>query len=157
MCIRDRGANLAMEQVEALIHGWKQAPYPTKHDVDANYLRCIEACLRPDVVDAVRLGVASHNLFDVALAHLLSMRRGVAHALDGEMLQGMAPAQARAVKEDVGTVLLYTPVVAPEDFDVAVAYLIRRLEENATEENFLHALFSLPDAHTCLLYTSRCV
>ncbi|GAB78669.1 L-proline dehydrogenase [Austwickia chelonae] len=139
-----KGANLAMEQVEALIHGWKQAPYTTKADVDANYLRCIERALRPDVVDAVRLGVASHNLFDVALAHLLATDRGVGHALDVEMLQGMAPAQSRAVKADVGTVLLYTPVVAPEDFDVAVSYLIRRLEENATEENFLHALFSVP-------------
>jgi RHH-type proline utilization regulon transcriptional repressor/proline dehydrogenase/delta 1-pyrroline-5-carboxylate dehydrogenase len=140
-----KGANLAMEQVEALIHGWKQAPYPTKDDVDANYLRCVERCLRPDFVDAVRLGVASHNLFDVAMAHLLSERRGVAHALDVEMLQGMAPSQSRAVKDDVGTVLLYTPVVAPEDFDAAVAYLIRRLEENASEENFLHALFAAPE------------
>ena len=65
------------------------------------------------------------------LAHLLAERRGVSAALDVEMLQGMSPAQARAVKAAVGTVLLYTPVVAPEDFDVAVAYLVRRLEENA--------------------------
>ena len=139
-----KGANLAMEQVEAVVHGWRQAPYPTKNDVDANYLNCVERCLRPDVVDAVRLGVASHNLFDIAMAHLLSTQRGVAHALDVEMLQGMAPSQSRAVMADVGTVLLYTPVVAPEDFDVAVAYLIRRLEENATPENFLHALFAGP-------------
>ena len=60
----------------------------------------------------------------------------------------MAPAQARAVQADVGTVLLYTPVVAPEDFDVAVSYLIRRLEENAAEENFLHALFSAPESES---------
>ncbi len=137
-----KGANLAMEQVEAALHGWQLAPYHSKEEVDANYLRCIEAGLRPEVADAVRIGVASHNLYDVALAHLLAQDRGVAHALDVEMLQGMAPAQARAVKEAVGTVLLYTPVVAPQDFDVAVSYLIRRLEENGTPENFLHALFS---------------
>lgn len=141
-----KGANLAMEQVEAIVHGWAQAPYESKADVDANFLRCVERALRPDVVDAVRLGVASHNLYDVAVAHLLSEERGVGHALDVEMLQGMAPAQARAVRGDVGSVLLYTPVVAPEDFDVAVSYLIRRLEENATEENFLHALFAAPPA-----------
>ncbi len=144
-----KGANLAMEQVEAAIHGWEQAPYDSKHDVDANYLRCIERALRPDAAGsfdggapAVRLGVASHNLYNVALAHLLATDRGVAGSLDVEMLQGMAPSQARAVKADVGTVLLYTPVVAPADFDVAVSYLIRRLEENAGPENFLHATFS---------------
>ncbi len=140
-----KGANLAMEQVEAILHGWAQAPYRGKADVDANFLRCVERALRPDVVDAVRLGVASHNLYAVAVSHLLARARGVSDALDVEMLQGMAPAQARAVREDVGSVLLYTPVVAPTDFDAAVSYLIRRLEENAAGDNFLHAIFA-PEA-----------
>ncbi|MFD1507548.1 aldehyde dehydrogenase family protein [Georgenia yuyongxinii] len=137
-----KGANLSMERVEAELHGWAQAPYATKADVDANYLRLTERVLRPELAGVVRLGVASHNLYDVALAHLLAERRGVAESLDVEMLQGMAPAQARAVRDAVGSVLLYTPVVAPEDFDVAVSYLIRRLEENAQPQNFLHALFA---------------
>ncbi|WP_313566596.1 bifunctional proline dehydrogenase/L-glutamate gamma-semialdehyde dehydrogenase [Mobilicoccus sp.] len=143
-----KGANLAMEAVEAAVHGWEQAPYDTKTEVDANYLRCVERALREDAAGArdgrpapIRVGVASHNLFDIATAHLLAQKRGVSDSLDIEMLQGMAPAQSRAVKEAVGTVLLYTPVVAPEDFDVAVSYLIRRLEENATPGNFLHAIF----------------
>ena len=138
-----KGANLAMERVEAVMHGWEQAPYTTKGDVDANYLRCVERALRPDAVEAgVRIGVASHNLYDVAAAHLLAADRGVAAALDIEMLQGMSPSQARAVRDVVGTVILYTPVVAPEDFDSAVSYLVRRLEENASPENYLHAFFS---------------
>ena len=32
-----KGANLAMEQVEASLRGWPQAPYTKKLDVDANY------------------------------------------------------------------------------------------------------------------------
>src|SRR5699024_10408003 len=75
-----KGASLAMEQVEAVMHGWEQAPYPTKGDVDANYLRCVERALRPDVDGAVRLGVASHNLYDVAVAHLLATDRGAQDA-----------------------------------------------------------------------------
>ena len=137
-----KGANLAMERVEAELHDWRQAPYTSKEDVDANYLAFIERATRPDAMAVCRLGVASHNLFDVAMAHLLAEARGTSDALDVEMLQGMAPSQARAVKADVGTVLLYTPVVKREDFDVAVSYLIRRLEENAAEQNFLHAMFS---------------
>ncbi|HEY3438410.1 MAG TPA: proline dehydrogenase family protein [Actinotalea sp.] len=137
-----KGANLAMETVEAELHGWRQAPYATKADVDASYVRLMSHALQPDRTPAVRVGVASHNLFHVALAHEIARDRGVSEALDIEMLQGMAPAQARAVRDEVGRVLLYTPVVAQQDFDVAIAYLIRRLEENAAEQNFLHALFA---------------
>ncbi|MHA7133283.1 proline dehydrogenase family protein [Oerskovia turbata] len=141
-----KGANLAMEKVEAELHGWAQAPYPTKPDVDANYVRLVDHALRAPRTDAVRIGVASHNLFHVALAILVARARGVSHALDIEMLQGMAPGEARAVRDEVaqdgGRVVLYTPVVAREDFDVAISYLVRRLEENAAEQNFLHAMFA---------------
>ncbi|MGE3327195.1 MAG: proline dehydrogenase family protein, partial [Acidimicrobiia bacterium] len=34
-----KGANLAMEHVEAELHGWRSAPLTTKADVDANYKR----------------------------------------------------------------------------------------------------------------------
>ncbi|MBD5786430.1 proline dehydrogenase family protein [Cellulosimicrobium terreum] len=157
-----KGANLAMEAVEAELHGWPQAPYPTKPDVDANYVRLLDHALRAPRTDAVRIGVASHNLFHVALAVLLGRERGVSHALDVEMLQGMAPGEARAVRDEVardrvdtgphvgrgGRVVLYTPVVRDEDFDVAISYLVRRLEENAAEQNFLHAMFApdVPDS-----------
>ncbi|MGV8967636.1 MAG: bifunctional proline dehydrogenase/L-glutamate gamma-semialdehyde dehydrogenase [Cellulomonas sp.] len=137
-----KGANLAMELVEAELHGWAQATYSTKAEVDANYVRLVEHALLPERAAHVRVGVASHNLFHVAYAHLLAAERGVSEALDIEMLQGMAPAQARAVRGDVGRVLLYTPVVAKQDFDVAISYLIRRLEENAAAQNFLHSLFA---------------
>ena len=137
-----KGANLSIERVDAELHGWARAPYDTKAEVDANYLRLVDRSLRSDLDGVLRVGVASHNLYDVALAHLLAEHRGVSAALDVEMLQGMSPAQARAVKSVVGTVLLYTPVVAPKDFDVAVAYLVRRLEENAQPQNFLYALFA---------------
>jgi len=141
-----KGANLAMEQVEAELHDWPQAPYTTKPDVDANYVRILDHHLRADRTAAVRLGVASHNLFHVALAVLLARGRGVTEGLDIEMLQGMAPIEARLVRDEVakdgGHVVLYTPVVRDEDFDVAISYLVRRLEENAAEQNFLHAAFA---------------
>ncbi|WP_179950946.1 bifunctional proline dehydrogenase/L-glutamate gamma-semialdehyde dehydrogenase [Xylanimonas oleitrophica] len=141
-----KGANLAMEQVEAELHDWAQAPYTTKADVDANYLRVLDAALTPERTAAVRLGVASHNLFHLALAVLAARARGVSEGMDLEMLQGMAPTEARAVREefakDGGRVVLYTPVVRDEDFDVAISYLVRRLEENAAEQNFLHAMFA---------------
>nr|WP_188219131.1 bifunctional proline dehydrogenase/L-glutamate gamma-semialdehyde dehydrogenase [Microcella alkalica] len=138
-----KGANLAMERVDAAVHGWPVAVLPSKQASDANYKRVLELALRPDRVDAVRIGVAGHNLFDIAWAHLLATSRGVESRVEFEMLLGMAPDQSAAVRRTVGSLLLYTPVVHPEDFESAISYLIRRLEENASTENFLSGAFEL--------------
>ncbi|MFP5320283.1 MAG: proline dehydrogenase family protein, partial [Acidimicrobiia bacterium] len=138
-----KGANLAMERVDAAMHGWEPAPHPTKADTDAGYKRCLDWVLRPEHLRAVRVGVGSHNLFDVAWAALLAARRRVADRVGIEMLEGMAPAQARVIRDELDHLLLYTPVVDPDDFDVAISYLFRRLEENAATGNFLRALGDL--------------
>lgn len=138
-----KGANLAMENVEARMHGWTPATYDTKLDTDANYLRCLEWALRPENTAAVRIGVAGHNLFGIAYAWLLAGVRGVRDAVEFEMLLGMAQGQVQAVAREVGPVLLYVPVVAPAEFDVAISYLVRRLEESASTQNFLSAAFHL--------------
>ncbi|MWV57582.1 bifunctional proline dehydrogenase/L-glutamate gamma-semialdehyde dehydrogenase [Rathayibacter sp. VKM Ac-2754] len=140
-----KGANLAMERVDAAIHDWPIATVGSKAEADTNYKRLLDWALRPERTDAVRIGVAGHNLFDIAFAWILANERGVAEAVDFEMLLGMATGQARAVREDVGRLLLYTPVVHPHEFDVAISYLIRRLEENSSPENFLSAVFELED------------
>src|SRR5690606_41425263 len=56
--------------------------FPTRRSSDLNYLRLVERALRPELAGALRIGVASHNLYDVALAHLLAERRGVGAMLD---------------------------------------------------------------------------
>ncbi|WJY97735.1 bifunctional proline dehydrogenase/L-glutamate gamma-semialdehyde dehydrogenase [Corynebacterium fournieri] len=137
-----KGANLSMERHHAEVKGWEQAPYLTKDEVDANYYRLLDFILRAEYADAVSIGIASHNLFTSALAYELAQRRGVGGMIDSEMLQGMSPAQQEIVREAFGRQILYTPVVRKEDFDVAVSYLVRRLEENAAPQNFLHALFA---------------
>lgn len=138
-----KGANLAMERVEAARHGWEQAPYRTKAETDANYKRCLDWALTAERLGGLRIGVASHNLFDVAFAHLLAEARGVSDRVEFEMLEGMAESEARVVRGESGGLLLYTPVVAAQNFDVAISYLFRRLEENASPENFIHHLFEL--------------
>jgi len=150
-----KGANLAMERVEARMHGWAQATYDTKLDTDANYLRCLDWALRPENVAVARLGIAGHNLFGIAYAWLLAQERGVAVGgssgqppVEFEMLLGMAQGQVQAVSRDVGEVLLYVPVVNPDEFDVAISYLVRRLEENASSDNFLSAAFRLDHDET---------
>ncbi len=143
-----KGANLPMEHVEAALHGWPLATWSTKQDTDTNYKRVLNYALHPDRAENVRIGVAGHNLFDIAYAWTLAGRRGVRDRVDFEMLLGMAEAQADAVRKTVGGLLLYVPVVHPKDFDVAIAYLVRRLEEGASQENFMSAVFELHCDHT---------
>ncbi len=140
-----KGANLAMERVDAAVHGWPLATWGSKAETDASYKRVLDRALRPDRVDAVRIGIAGQNLFDLAWAWLLAEDRGVTDAVDVEMLLGMDAGPVRAVRRTVGRILLYTPVVHPDEFDVAISYLVRRLEENASSENFMSAVFRLAD------------
>lgn len=143
-----KGANLAMERVDGELHGWTTAPYDDKLDVDANYKAVLDVLLDPAFDDSVRVGLASHNLFDVAWALGLAdeMRAAERPArIEIEMLEGMAPAQADAVRRLAGDVLLYTPVVDRRDFPSAIAYLVRRLDENTSPENFLAHIFDLAD------------
>ncbi|MEN0103917.1 MAG: proline dehydrogenase family protein, partial [Curtobacterium sp.] len=135
-------------QVEASVHGWPLATWHTKQDSDTNYKRVLDWALTPDRIANVRVGVAGHNLFDVAHAWLLAGERGVRDGIEFEMLLGMAQGQAAAVRRTVGSLLLYTPVVHPGEFDVAIAYLIRRLEEGASQDNFMSAVFSLQSSPT---------
>ncbi|MEM7455448.1 MAG: bifunctional proline dehydrogenase/L-glutamate gamma-semialdehyde dehydrogenase [Planctomycetota bacterium] len=138
-----KGANLAMETVEASMHHWAQAPYESKLEVDANYKRMVEFATRPENAEAVRIGIGSHNLFDIALAMVLRKERSVESRVEFEMLEGMANAQALEVRDRAGGLLVYAPVVLDAEFESAVAYLVRRLDENTAPGSFLGALFSL--------------
>src|SRR6267378_4329560 len=138
-----KGANLAMERIEAAVHGWPQAPYTTKAEVDANFKRMLEYGCLPERAQAVHLGIASHNLLDVAHGLLLRAEESVEPFVEFEMLEGMANHQARAVQARAGGLLLYAPVVRAEDFHSAIAYLVRRLDENTAPDNFLRHVFDL--------------
>ncbi len=138
-----KGANLAMERVHAEIAGWPLATLPSKQATDANYKRVLLHALDPEQMRGLRLGIAGHNLFDIAFAHLLSVERGVSDRVEFEMLQGMASDHAKAVSHDVGELLLYVPAVRPSEFDAAISYLVRRLEENSASENFMSGIVEL--------------
>ena len=138
-----KGANLAMEKVEASQHHWPQAPYDDKTDVDANYKRLLHFAMEPNNTAAVRIGVASHNLFDIAYALLLREQNGVQDRVELEMLEGMANEHARALDAKGSPVLFYAPIVKKENFHSAIAYLVRRLDENTSPENFLAHVFSM--------------
>ncbi|MEN9343980.1 MAG: putative proline dehydrogenase/delta-pyrroline-5-carboxylate dehydrogenase [Chlamydiota bacterium] len=138
-----KGANLAMEQFEASVRGWKQAPYQKKADVDANYKKMVAYGCQKEHAQSVHLGVASHNLFDIAYALLLRAENQVEGEVNFEMLEGMADHMRRVVQRLSQDILLYCPVATKQDFQSAIAYLIRRLDENTGVDNFLRVTFGL--------------
>jgi len=138
-----KGANMEAERVEASVEGWPQAPFQDKRDTDANYKRMLHEALRPENVPAVRIGVATHNLFEAAYALCLGAERGALDAMQFEMLEGMANHQRRALSELAEDILLYAPATRQEDFLNAVGYLIRRMDENTGPDNFLRHAFKL--------------
>jgi RHH-type transcriptional regulator, proline utilization regulon repressor / proline dehydrogenase / delta 1-pyrroline-5-carboxylate dehydrogenase len=138
-----KGANMESERAEAAVRGWPQAPYKTKLETDANYKRMVHELLKPENLAAMKVGVASHNLFDLAYGLALAQERNALDRVQFEMLEGMANHQRRALFEMSRNLLLYAPACKRENFINAIGYLIRRLDENTGPENFLRHAFKL--------------
>src|SRR5205085_6586627 len=138
-----KGANLESERVEASLRGWPQAPFKTKLETDANYKRMVVELLRPENLAAINVGVASHNLFDLAYGLVLAHEGGGLDHVQFEMLEGMANHQRRALFELSHNLLLYAPACKQEDFTNAIGYLVRRLDENTGPDNFLRHAFNI--------------
>ncbi|MES2920393.1 MAG: bifunctional proline dehydrogenase/L-glutamate gamma-semialdehyde dehydrogenase [Verrucomicrobiota bacterium] len=138
-----KGANMEMERAEASQRDWPQAPFKTKRETDANYKRMLHEAMRPENLAAVRVGVASHNLFDLSYALVLATDGNALERVQFEMLEGMAGHQRRALFEECRNLLLYAPACRRDEFLNAIGYLIRRMDENTGEENFLRHAFKL--------------
>ncbi len=144
-----KGCNLEMETVISSLRGWPNPIRSSKTEVDANYLHILERALLPENAKVLHIGVASHNLFTIAYAYLLSKKLGSSDYMTFEMLEGMADHVWRAQSQLGNHVILYAPVVKDEHFLNAVSYLVRRMDENTAPDNFLTHSFNLkPDTDT---------
>ena len=142
-----KGCNLDMENIVSDLRGWPNPVRKSKTEVDANYLHIIERGLKPENARVLHIGMASHNLFTISYAYLLTqMYQTPKECFCFEMLEGMANHVWRAQRKLGNHVILYTPVVKKEHFLNAISYLVRRMDENTAPDNFLTHSFSLkPD------------
>ncbi|MFT3927933.1 MAG: bifunctional proline dehydrogenase/L-glutamate gamma-semialdehyde dehydrogenase [Myxococcales bacterium] len=138
-----KGANLAAERVESAKGGVAVPIFERKVEVDANYKQLLEQAVSEGALAAVTLGVASHNLFDVAYALLLAREHDAGASVGIEMLEGMADPLRRTLTALGVDVLVYAPVCDDDDLNTGIAYLVRRLEENTSGDNFLSASFGM--------------
>ena len=135
-----KGANLGLEHVDSVLRGWPEPTWPTKRETDTHFKRMLHWAMTPERLANVHVGVATHNLFDIAYAWQLAGDHGISEGIEFEALHGFDDGPMRAVRRDVGPLRLYTPVVAEEEFDTAIAYLVRRLQESVGEDQFLASL-----------------
>lgn len=124
---------------EAVVRGWPVATFAGRADAEAHLLRMLDWSCTPERTDAVRLVVASDNLFGHAFAWRLARTRGVLRRVEHEFRLGVMPELADAVKRDVGGIRLYTPTVPEENPAVAVGYLLRRIRDFTDPDAFLSA------------------
>lgn len=136
-----KGANLGMEKIKAALNGWPSATYPTKLEVDGNFKKMIDFGLSNQNFRSVRLGIASHNVFDLAYGRYMASTRDALEYTDLEMYYSVAGHMQAAIKEDTDNLVLYAPIANKKEFINSVGYLIRRLDENTATDSFLrHAI-----------------
>jgi proline dehydrogenase len=130
-----KGAYWDHEVAEARQHGWSVPVYTDKAECDRNFealaTRLIEA--KP----AVRVALGSHNLRSIAHAVAYNRLSGGADAdLELQVLRGLGDDLATSLAAARMRVRVYSPV---GDLVAGMAYLVRRLLENTSNESFLLA------------------
>ncbi len=138
-----KGANMEMEKTESSMEDWPLATYHTKAETDANFKKLMLELMDEESASAVNIGVASHNIFDLAFALYFVKKNKLEAYVDFEMLEGMAKATSIEINNRGVNLLLYTPIVKKENYNNAIAYLVRRLDEGTEDGNFLKEGFNL--------------
>jgi RHH-type proline utilization regulon transcriptional repressor/proline dehydrogenase/delta 1-pyrroline-5-carboxylate dehydrogenase len=130
-----KGAYWDHEVAEARQHGWQAPVFTDKAECDRNFealtARLLEA--RPDV----RVAIGSHNLR--SLAHAIALNRvggSDDRDLELQVLRGLGDDLAESLAAEGLRVRVYCPV---GELVAGMAYLVRRLLENTSNESFLSA------------------
>ena len=148
-----KGAYWDAETIKAEQAGWPCPVWSAKWQTDACFERMVgiflDACppaphsvpssLRPSVPSGIKLALGSHNVRSIASAVAQLEARGLPkEALEFQMLHGMADQLKYAAAEMGFRIREYVPV---GEMIPGMAYLVRRLLENTSNESWLKAGF----------------
>jgi RHH-type proline utilization regulon transcriptional repressor/proline dehydrogenase/delta 1-pyrroline-5-carboxylate dehydrogenase len=128
-----KGAYWDHEVVDARQHGWTPPVFEDKRDSDRNFEALTRRLL--EAWPHVRPAIASHNLRSVA--HALATARELGREdrdIEFQVLRGLGDDLAAALADLGQRVRIYCPV---GDMVAGMAYLVRRLLENTSNESFL--------------------
>jgi len=133
-----KGAYWDAETVHARAAGWEPPVFQHKPETDASYERCTR--LLHDHHGAVRAAFGSHNLRSLAYAVSYARQIGLPdHAYEIQLLYGMAEPVHAAIKRLGLRLRVYGPV---GELVPGMAYLVRRLLENTSNESFVRHRFA---------------
>ncbi|MHC5002853.1 MAG: proline dehydrogenase family protein [Planctomycetota bacterium] len=138
-----KGAYWDYETIHAEQQGWPVPVWSRKSDTDACFermtRRLVEAIPRSDGEGGVKLALGSHNIRSIAVALALLEKHDLPpSALELQMLHGMADELKAGSAERQLRVREYVPV---GEMIPGMAYLVRRLLENTSNESWLRASF----------------
>ncbi|MBA2743549.1 MAG: L-glutamate gamma-semialdehyde dehydrogenase [Chthoniobacterales bacterium] len=133
-----KGAYWDYERIKAAQNGWSVPVWQQKPESDANFETCSRVLLENE--DIVTAAFGSHNVRSIAHAQALAEQMGIDKSrFEFQLLYGMAGPIKRALVEMGYRVREYCPV---GELLPGMAYLVRRLLENTSNEGFLRAKFS---------------
>jgi RHH-type proline utilization regulon transcriptional repressor/proline dehydrogenase/delta 1-pyrroline-5-carboxylate dehydrogenase len=133
-----KGAYWDYEKVIAGQRTWTVPVYTSKPETDANYEKITRLLLEGR--DVIYPAFASHNVRSIAHAIVWAQNHGLKPGdYEFQMLYGMATPVRRALVSLGHRVREYCPV---GELVPGMAYLVRRLLENTSNEGFLRAKFT---------------
>jgi proline dehydrogenase len=132
-----KGAYWDHELVEARQHGWPAPVFEHKADTDVNFEALTRRLLDArSTGSALRVAIASHNIRSVSHAIAYNRLSGGADTdLELQVLRGLGDPLQHALAAGGLRVRTYCPV---GDLVAGMAYLVRRLLENTSNDSFLY-------------------
>ncbi|MEZ4460637.1 MAG: L-glutamate gamma-semialdehyde dehydrogenase [bacterium] len=128
-----KGAYWDFETIHSEQEAWRNPVWSKKWETDACFERCTEVLL--DNHPHIRLAVGSHNVRSIAHAIVYAKSLNIdATALEFQMLYGMAEPMKLALAQMGYRVREYAPI---GEMIPGMAYLVRRLLENTSNESWL--------------------
>ncbi|NLC71751.1 MAG: bifunctional proline dehydrogenase/L-glutamate gamma-semialdehyde dehydrogenase [Desulfuromonadaceae bacterium] len=133
-----KGAYWEHEVAQARLRSWPVPVFTRKAETDAAFERQARRILENHEI--CHLACASHNIRSVMAVQETSRSLGVPpEKLEFQLLHGMAEPVAKAILKLTGRVRLYSPF---GELIPGMAYLVRRLLENTSNESFLRHSFA---------------
>ncbi len=133
-----KGAYWDFETVMARQLGWPVPVFSQKPETDLNYEALSRTLL--ENIDVVRPAFATHNIRSISHAIAVADRLDLPkEAVEFQVIYGMAEPIRSALEKMGYRVRVYTPI---GELIPGMAYLIRRLLENTSNESFLRKSFS---------------
>ena len=145
--VRDRGAPVTLRLVKGAYwdsdtiryrqRGWPVPLFQQKAETDANYETLVRTLLQASSL--IRPAFGTHNLRTIAYIEAVAEQLCLSPSTwEYQMIFGMAEPFQEAVRQRQRRLRLYTPV---GELLPGMAYLVRRLLENTSNESFLRKEF----------------